>query len=182
MAALDPALSEPPRRITALLDFQAQGAGIRGDVGAALVDDADHAQGNAYPCDLKPVRAASNPPNAGRSDRRDARCLRARGPWLRSRPSSRRKRSSNAPDVERASASRMSASLAAKILGRCARNAAAAARSARFFCAVSASASTRAAARADRPMPCMRSATPRRHRARVHRLISVSNSPPSRTS
>jgi hypothetical protein len=53
------------------------------------------------------------------------------------------------------SAAATSRALAARISGTARRNAAAAAVSALFFCSVEASASTRAAARASRPMPCI---------------------------
>ena len=61
-ARFECSLSEPPRRMTALPDFQAQRAGIRGHVGAALVDDADDAERHDHALDTQPVRAAATVP------------------------------------------------------------------------------------------------------------------------
>ena len=47
--------SEPPRRITALPDISAERAGIGGDVGPALVDDADDAERHAHAASFMPL-------------------------------------------------------------------------------------------------------------------------------
>ncbi len=46
--------SEPPRRIAALPDIRHERPGIGGDIGAALIDDADHADRHAHPGEHQP--------------------------------------------------------------------------------------------------------------------------------
>ena len=116
-----------------------------------------------------------------------ARCPRARAPWPRRAVSSSRSRSSSGAPAPSSCASRMSRSLAARILCRRARSAAAAARRARFFCSLGASSSTGAAARAPRPIASMiaddhqtPSAAPDRRDARSRRAREIPASARSR--
>ena len=66
------ALSDPPRRIAALPDLRQSPPGIGGHVGAALVDDPDHAQGHTDTGDLEavgalPLRQGTLPIGSGKS-------------------------------------------------------------------------------------------------------------------
>ena len=58
ISALDSIASLPPRRRTALPDFTQSAGGVRGDVGARLVDEADDAEGHAHARDLEAVGPA----------------------------------------------------------------------------------------------------------------------------
>ena len=67
MAREELAESEPPRRINGVAGLEAQRAGIRRDVGPALVNHADDAQRCAHALDLQPVGAF--PSGDDRTDR-----------------------------------------------------------------------------------------------------------------
>ena len=58
IARFEPSASEPPRRMQALPDFQAQRRGVGGHVGARFVDDADHAERHAHARHLDAGRPA----------------------------------------------------------------------------------------------------------------------------
>src|SRR3989304_437211 len=52
--------SRPPPQNPRVAGFQAQPGGARRDVGARLVDDADHAERHAHPADLDAGRAVAH--------------------------------------------------------------------------------------------------------------------------
>ena len=132
--------------------LERQRAGVGGDVRPALVDDADDADRHAHALDGHAVR-----PRPGFGDLADrvgqlAHHVEALGHGLDALVVRASSRSRNEPVRPAALPSATSSALAARISALPARIAAAMAASARSFCAVEASASTRAAALARRPI------------------------------
>ena len=139
--------------------FQAQRTCVCRNVRPALVDDADNAERHAHALDAQAVGA--RPVGEHGADRigKGARRFRGRAPSSRCASSVSLSRSSSAPRMPCARSLLRSRSLAITSSERRLRIAAAASRSACFFCRAGACASTCAAATAARPMACISSAT-----------------------
>ena len=150
--------------------LQAQRAGIGGDIGPALIDDADDAERHPDALDAHAVGAPPRRQHGADRIRRACGWRRCRPPWPRRAPASRVSRSRKAALAPADFASATSSALAARMAARAPRMALAMAASARFFCAAGASASTCAAARAARR--CR--ASSRRARRRPRRALSGS--------